>query len=112
MKKMFKVGVAGLLVVSVAGCAAEVGTAIGMQIQKSRARGEPIDLYRDKFGRQYEQTTTLNGQPAYVWDLSYDEVLTVETGSYAYHNTDRPGMTTGITYEDRLFSRQCILTMA
>lgn len=112
MTRLFKVLAAGMLVTSLSGCAAEIGTAIGMQIQKASARGENIDKYRDAFGRSAEVETALDGQPAYTWDLSYYEDVTVEGDSYAYYNTDRPGMTTGITYERRTLLRKCLLTMS
>lgn len=112
MRLGFKAAIAGLLLVGLTGCAAEIGTALGMQLQKSWARGEPIDKYRDYFGRQREVVTVYEGQPAYAWDLSYSEDLTVETDSYAYYNTDRPGMTTGIIYDTRRFDRDCKLTIA
>lgn len=112
MTRLFKVIAVGLLATSLSGCAAEIGAAVGMQIQKAMARGEPIDKYRDAFGRQAGVATVLDGEPAYMWDLSYDETLTVEGDSYAYYNTDRPGMTTGINYQRRTFFRQCLLTMS
>ena len=74
-------------------------------------RGERIEKYRGVFGRSVEAETVLNGEAAYTWDLSYYQRVTVEVDAYAYHNLDRPGMRTGIIYEDRDVLRLCQLTM-
>jgi len=112
MTRIIKAGAALFVAVGLSGCAAEVGTAIGMQIQKSMARGEPIGKYRGALSAGNEVATTLDGQPAFTWDMSYYEDVTIQKDGYAYKNTDRPGYTTGLIYENRTVHRQCLLTMA
>jgi|GEM_PF-1763720 len=112
MRRLFKATIAGVLVAGLTGCAAQIGSAINMQIHKSRIRGEPVDKFVDYFGSKIARATVLNGNPAYTWNASYREDRTVEVDSYAYYNQDRPGMTTGIVYGTRTFDRDCQLTIA
>lgn len=113
MTHIIKIFLTVLLALGLSGCAAEIGSALGVYlIEKPMVRGESIEKYRDAFGRSVEVETVLNGEPAYTWDLSYYQRMTVEADTYAYHNLDRPGMTTGIIYEDRDVLRSCQLTMS
>lgn len=112
MRRFLKATIAGVLVAGLTGCAAQIGSAINMQVHKARIRGEPVDKFVDYFGREIAVATVLNGNPAYTWNASYTEARTVEVDSYAYHNQDRPGMTTGIVYGTRTFDRDCKLTIA
>ncbi|HRL22812.1 hypothetical protein [Alcaligenes sp. CHO6] len=113
MTHIIKLIISFLTLISLGGCAAEIGSALGIQlIEKPMVRGESIEKYRDAFGRSGEVETVLNGEPAYKWNLSYYQRVTVEADTYAYHNLDRPGMTTGIIYEDRDILRPCQLTMS
>lgn len=108
-----KILLAVFVVLSLSGCAAEIGSTLGVHlIEKNIVRGKSIEKYRDAFGRNREVEVVLNGEPAYMWNLSYNQKITVEADSYAYYNQDRPGMTTGIIYEDRIVSRDCKLTIS
>lgn len=96
------------------GCAAELGTAAHHAILESRLnskwKGQPIASLTNHI-RNYKPTvvTMENHQQAYRWDFSHHYTKTVEVDSYAYYNTDRPGMTTGIVYADRDYQNRCQL---
>lgn len=96
------------------GCAAELGTAAHHAILESRLnskwQGQPIQTLQNHI-KNYQATTVMmeNNQKAYRWDFTHHYTKTVEVDSYAYHNTDRPGMTTGIIYADRDYKNRCQL---
>lgn len=56
-----------------------------------------------------ENRTDTNGRLYYFWNFDEIETVSVENG-YAYYNTERPGMTTGIAYENQNRQRQCSVT--
>lgn len=96
------------------GCAAELGTAAHHAILESRLnshwKGASIQSLTSHI-KNYKPTvvTMENNQQAYRWDFTHHYTKTVEVDSYAYHNTDRPGMTTGIVYADREYKNRCQL---
>lgn len=102
------------LITMLSGCAAEIGTAAHHAILESRLnskwKGQSIQSLRNHVKEYKAVAVTMeNGQQAYKWDFSHHYTRTVEVDSYAYHNTDRPGMTTGIVYADRDYINRCAL---
>lgn len=73
----------------------------------SRFEGKPVSEAVNAMPKRLQQSGITNdGKPYYYW--IFDEVETVTfTDSYAYHNTDRPGMTTGLYFYERELPRKC-----
>lgn len=70
-------------------------------IQKNQWEGKPIDAAIAKWGNPLIAKNINNETTDYIWDFSRTKSITYESDSYAYYNTDRPGMTTGIVYDTK-----------
>jgi hypothetical protein len=93
------VAIAGL----VSGCATRydspsrfVGKPVSDVIQTMPKYGG-MDLVDDK-GRHF-----------YRWNFDAVEKVSIQE-SYAYYNTDRPGMTTGLSFRDEMRQQRCSVT--
>ncbi|WP_027589874.1 hypothetical protein [Pseudomonas sp. RL] len=80
-------------------------------VQKNHWEGKPIDAAMVKWGQPLKAEKINNEITAYIWDFSRTRSITYEADSYAYYNTDRPGMTTGIVYDTKNVNVKCKLIL-
>ena len=109
MKKIINISIIIASILALSACSSI--PSIPEVIQKNQWEGKPIDAAIAKWGNPLMAKNINNETTDYIWDFSRTKSITYESDSYAYYNTDRPGMTTGIVYDTKNVTMRCKLIL-